>query len=106
MKLFGKIYAAVLIVLLLVILPFSYAVTTRLIVDAERHLTERFSLTGDLVAQDIEHDYKEFGWDFEQLRNLTRQRDFLFWWLVKPDVIIPFSVFGLRFSVKINKIYQ
>jgi len=88
MKLFGKIYAAVLIVLLLVILPFSYIVTTHLIVDAERHLTERFSLTGDLVAQDIEHDYKEFGWDFEQLRNLTRQRDFLFWWLVKPDGII------------------
>ena len=88
MKLFWKIYIAVLISFVAVIAPISYLISARQIFDAQRRIVDEHIVIGSLISNDIERGQAEAKWPFEHLMKLREHTDFLFWWIVEKDGII------------------
>lgn len=45
-------------------------------------LVAQYQNTADFLAKEVEVGYYESNWPFENLAELTKQPDFVFWWLV------------------------
>jgi PAS domain S-box-containing protein len=88
MKLFWKIFIAVFLTLVGAVFIIAYFTTVKQITNAEQHLVEQYTATGDVLSQEIEHYQVESRWPFERLQSLTKQQGFLFWWVVREDGII------------------
>jgi PAS domain S-box-containing protein len=88
MKLFWKIYCAVLIAFVAVIALSSYVTSAKRISQAEKSIAEQHRIIGSLVSSDIEQSQRESKWPFESLRRLSEHHDFIFWWIVRQDGIV------------------
>ncbi|MCL4502750.1 MAG: PAS domain S-box protein, partial [Deltaproteobacteria bacterium] len=88
MRLFWKIFTAVFIALVGAVLIIAYFTTIRQIKNAERHIVEEYTFTGDSVSLEIEHCQVESKWPFDRLNRLSKQGGFLFWWVVREDGVI------------------
>jgi PAS domain S-box-containing protein len=88
MKLFWKIYAAVFISFVGVVVLISYVTSAKQISDAENRIIDEHIIIGSLISKDIERGQAEAKWPFENLTKVSEQEDFLFWWIVEKDGII------------------
>ena len=88
MRLFWKIFTAVFITLVAAIFFLAYFTTVKQITNAEQHLVEKYTTTGDLVSREMEHYQVESRWPFDRLNRLSKQEGFLFWWVVREDGVI------------------
>ncbi len=85
MKLFWKIYFAVVIPSLVVASLFTYVIATYELADEEEHTIETNMLASEFITREIEKSYVEFKWPFDSLARLSKRDDFLFWWVVRDD---------------------
>jgi PAS domain S-box-containing protein len=88
MKLFWKIYCAVLVAFVTVITLSSYVTSAKRISQAEKSIAEQHRVIGSLVSSDTERSRLESKWPFESLRRLSEHPDFIFWWIVGENGII------------------
>lgn len=88
MKLFWKIFTAIFITLVAAVFILAYFTAVQQITDAEQHLVDRFTTTGDFISREIEHYQVESRWPFNRLKGLTKHEGFLFWWVVREDGVI------------------
>jgi len=84
-KLFWKIFTAVIISFVIAFSIISYILTIRDLRVEERHMLEENNFVSDLMAGEIKRGYLELRWPFESLGNLLDRRDFSFWWIVRSD---------------------
>jgi PAS domain S-box-containing protein len=85
MKLFWKIYLAVVIPPIAIISLFTYIIAAYEISHEEKHVLNANMLAGRFIAKDIEKEYMESRWPFDSLKRLSQRDDFLFWWIVTDD---------------------
>src|SRR5665648_543179 len=88
MKLFWKIFIAVFLNLVVAVFGIAYFTAVKQITNAEQHLVEQYTATGDSVSRKIEQDQIESRWPFGRLQRITKQEGFLFWWVVREDGVI------------------
>ena len=88
MRLFWKIFTAVFITLVGAVFILAYFTTVKQINNAEQHLVEKYTTTGDFVSREMEHYQVESRWPFDRLNRLSKQQGFLFWWVVREDGVI------------------
>jgi signal transduction histidine kinase len=85
MKLFWKIYIAVLISFVAVIALISYVTSAKQLADAENRIVDKHIIIGSFISKDIERGQAEARWPFENLTKLSEHGDFLFWWIVEKN---------------------
>jgi hypothetical protein len=77
MKLFWKIYLAVLMVTTAVVFFVAYTVSVSQISDARDQIVDRNKTVGRFLLKEIELGLIEGNWPFETLTELTQGKDFL-----------------------------
>lgn len=85
MKLFWKIFIAVLTVFVVVVSLISYVVTVKQISDSEHRIIEEHRSIGRFLSKNLEVGLLESRWPFEILKELSEYEHFLFWWVVRDD---------------------
>jgi len=85
MKLFWKIYLAVVIPPIAIISLFTYVIAAYEISHEEENVLNTNMLAGRFIAKDIEKEFTESRWPFDSLKRLSQRDDFLFWWIVRDD---------------------
>ena len=87
MKLFWKIYLAVLISFTVVLALIVYAVSTTQVENAKHNIIDEYVAIGSFIVEDIEYEHKqaETEWPLKMLSKLATDDDFLFWWIVKSN---------------------
>jgi len=91
MKLFWKIYFAIVVPLVVIASLCTYVIVTRELSDEEEHAIKANMLASRLITREIEKDYAELKWPFESLKSLSEGDDFLFWWIVSDNGTIYLS---------------
>jgi signal transduction histidine kinase len=82
MKLFTKIYLAVFLCFLAAVILISYVMSARHIRALQKHIVREQKVVGSFISRDIERGQLESRWPFESLARVSRQDNFLFWWIV------------------------
>jgi two-component system, cell cycle sensor histidine kinase and response regulator CckA len=85
MRLFWKIFAAVLVSFIAVTVLISYVIFVRQLAEAENGIVEGNVSVGDAMSRQVELGYLQSMWPFELLEVLSKRKDFLFWWVVRHD---------------------
>ena len=85
MKIFWKIYLAVLVSFIIVVFSTSYIISAKQIADRENCILNEKTIIGNLVSNEVASGYLESKWPFESLKELAGQDNFLFWWVVKKN---------------------
>ncbi len=66
----------------------SYATSVRRISQAEKSIARKYRTITSLLSNDIERCQLESKWPFENLKELSRDSEFIFWWIVEQDGVI------------------
>jgi len=85
MKLFWKIYLAVLVCFTAVVALISYITSVKQISDIRNHMVAEHTALGCFISKDIERGWAVGEWPFENLMKLSEFEGFLFWWIVRKD---------------------
>jgi len=85
MKLFWKIYFAVVIPSLVIASLYTYVIAAYELSNEEKHTIQTNMLASEFITREIEKSYVEFKWPFDSLARLSKRDDFLFWWVVRDD---------------------
>jgi len=85
MKLFWKIYLAVVIPAIVIGSLFTYVIATFELSHEQEHAIRLNRLASKLLTREIEKEYIESRWPFDSLKKLSEGDDFLFWWIVTDD---------------------
>ena len=88
MKLFGKVFGAVFIIIIMAGALIAYLEIRNQISRERAHLLRENQMTCKFIAREIEEAYSESKWPFASLSRLAEQEGFLFWWIVREDGII------------------
>lgn len=88
MKLFRKaflifFFPPVIVVVILALLFGNYH-----IIDSEKALIEHKEIFGNIIATQIVAGHLQNSWPFENLSQLSKEKDFLFWWVVDEEGLI------------------
>jgi len=85
MKFFLKISLAVFFSLVLVISSISFITLNKNITTLKDVLVDEYYSLGTQISKNIEVGIPENQWPFESLNELSKRKDFKFWWIVKKD---------------------
>ncbi len=85
MKLFWKIFAAVLISFIIVFSFTFYIVSDKVISNMENNIIEEYRMFANHMSKDIEVSHLQSEWPFEMLYSLSKSENFLFWWIVEDN---------------------
>ncbi len=85
MRLFWKIFSAVVLSFLLATFWTAYTLISQQIEQSTNHLFENWDAISSLVGQEVEISQLENQWPFESLHNISRRESFLLWWIVQDD---------------------
>jgi len=85
MRLFGKIFAGVLLCFVLLVLALSHLVSAILIAETRAGLIDRHRFMAQHVAKEVAAARRESRWPFESLHSLTQQSEVRFWWVVDAE---------------------
>jgi PAS domain S-box-containing protein len=85
MKLFWKIFVSVFITTSLIFFILSYFLTVTEMHNEEGNLIDKNRIVSDLMSKQIERYYLEYKWPLESLSRLSKDENFLFWWVVRDD---------------------
>ena len=85
MKLFWKIYSAVFICFVLIVMTMSAFIIRSQIVNATESMIKQQKTVGSIMIDEIEKGYLVDKLPFQSLKFLTGHESFAFWWLVKPN---------------------
>lgn len=82
MKLFWKIFRAVIIAVVIAMAFVAYLISTRQLADAKQALVNEYTILGQLLANELRLGYTEAQLPFDSLNTLASDEGFLFWWVV------------------------
>jgi len=85
MKLFWKIYLAVVIPAIVIGSLSTYVIATYELSGEQGHAIKENVCAGRFITGEIEKEYVESRWPFDSLNKLLKRDDFLFWWIVDED---------------------
>jgi HAMP domain-containing protein len=85
MKLFWKIFIAVITPFFIVISGISYITSANSISHAKEGIIKENRIISSFIAKQIKVSAVELKWPFETLEELSKREDFLFWWMAKED---------------------
>lgn len=85
MRLFWKIFLAVVFSFVLATTWSAYTVISYQIEQSKAHLLETWEAIADLLGREIETSQMEQQWPFESLHDSSQREGFLFWWIVEED---------------------
>ncbi len=85
MVLFWRLFGAVLLLFLLVLGGIAYAVSAQQTAEIEQQLVGKVRVLAGTISQELETSYLDHKWPLQDLRNLSGDQDFLFWWVVDAD---------------------
>jgi len=85
MKLFWKIYLAVVIPAITIGSLATYMAAAYQLSHEKKHVLGVNILASRLIAGEIEKGYVESRWPFDSLNKLSQRDDFLFWWIVTDE---------------------
>jgi signal transduction histidine kinase/CheY-like chemotaxis protein/HPt (histidine-containing phosphotransfer) domain-containing protein len=85
MKLFWKIYSAVFICFVLIVLALSAFIIRSQIANATESMIRQQKTVGSIMIDEIERGHLVGKLPFQSLKSLTEYDSFAFWWLVKSN---------------------
>jgi len=85
MKLFWKIYLAVFICFVLIVMAMSAFIIRSQIANATESMIKQQKTVGSIMIDEIEKGYLVDKLPFQSLKFLTEHESFAFWWLVNPN---------------------
>ena len=88
MKLFWKLYCVIFICFVTVVVISAYRMASRQIADVQEYIVEKKAAVVSLLTNEIETAHSELRWPFANLKQVSREDDFLFWWIVTDDQTI------------------
>ncbi|UCF00532.1 MAG: PAS domain S-box protein [Deltaproteobacteria bacterium] len=88
MKLFWKVYSAVFICFVTVVVLTVYTMASRQISDVQNRIVQKQAAVVSFVTNEIELGHSELRWPFGNLKKISKGDDFLFWWIVTDDETI------------------
>jgi PAS domain S-box-containing protein len=87
-KLFWKVYSAVFICFVTVVVLTVYTMASRQISDVQNRIVQKQDAVASFVTNEIELGHSELRWPFGNLKKISKGDDFLFWWIVTDDETI------------------
>jgi two-component system, LuxR family, sensor kinase FixL len=85
MKLFWKIYSAVFICFVLIVMAMSAFMIRSQITNATESMINQQKTVGSIMIDEIERGHLADTLPFQSLKCLTEHKSFAFWWIVKPN---------------------
>jgi signal transduction histidine kinase len=85
MNLSSKIFGTVIFSVFLIVFFISFFSVSTHLSETKEQITETKKIMGDFFSKQIEVSYLESKWPFESLEKLSKQEDFIFWWVVNSE---------------------
>lgn len=83
--LFRRIFAAVLLLFILLLGSAAYLISSQQTAEIERQLIDKLQALANATASKLQSAYIDRKWPLQDLHSLAADRDFLFWWVVDPN---------------------
>ncbi len=85
MKLFWRIFATVIVSVIVIVSLISYLLSAKHIAAANDHLLANYRTVSRFMSKEIELGHSEQRWPLASLHWLSKGKGFLFWWVVRAD---------------------